>query len=268
MATTRGGNWPTSLTRIEPNRIVIRGYAVDEMMGRLDFAEAIYLLLVGELPTPSIGKLFSAVLISSVDHGVTPPSTLATRNVATTGAPLRDAVAAGVLGFGPHHGGDVETCMRFLDEGLRAVRAGTAMADAARATAEVCAKAKQAPPGFGHRIHTRDPRAARLFQMALELELDGCNQQFIRAVERELEVRQADFGRPLPINVDGAIAAICGDLGFDPELGTAVFLISRVPGLVAHAREERHRHAPMRQVDPKDHCYDGPAERRLPETRR
>src|SRR2546426_8080161 len=98
--------WRTALTSIAPNKILIRGYPVDEMMGRLSFAEAVYLLLMGELPTPAIGRMFNAILVSSLDHGVTPPSTLAARNVATSGAPMKDCAAAGTLAFGPHHGGD------------------------------------------------------------------------------------------------------------------------------------------------------------------
>ena len=116
--------WQTALTSIAPNSILIRGYAVDEMMGRLSFADAVYLLLMGELPSPAIGRMLNAVLVSTLDHGVTPPSTLAARNVATSGAPLKDCVAAGILAFGPHHGGDIESCMRFLDRGLTLVRGG------------------------------------------------------------------------------------------------------------------------------------------------
>ena len=78
--------WSTALTHIEPNRIVLRGYALDELMGRSSFGETIYLLLTGDLPTRSIGRLLEAMLISFVDHGATPPSTLAARNAATTGA--------------------------------------------------------------------------------------------------------------------------------------------------------------------------------------
>ena len=70
------------------------------------------------------------------------------------------------------------------------------------------------------------------------------------------------------MNVDGAIAAISADLGFAYELGNAIFLISRLPGLIAHAHEERSRQAPMRQIDPKDNDYDGSNARRLPETRK
>jgi citrate synthase len=262
------GRWQSALTDIAPNKILVRGYPLDEMMGRLGFAEAVYLLLMGELPTPAIGRMLNAVLVSSVDHGVTPPSTLAARNVATTGAPLKDCVAAGILAFGPHHGGDIESCMRFLDGGLTLMRGGKSLREAADAIVEECVASKTEPPGFGHRYHTRDPRAARLFQMALELELEGEHVRLIRATERAIEAHASHFGRPLPVNVDGAIAAISADLGFAYELGNAIFLISRLPGLIAHAHEERTRQSPMRQIDPKDYDYDGAGQRRLPEGRK
>lgn len=260
--------WQSSLTSIVPNQILIRGYPVDEMMGRLSFADAVYLLLMGELPSPAIGRMLNAVLVSSLDHGVTPPSTLAARNVATSGAPLRAAVAAGVLGFGRHHGGDIEPCLHFLDSGLALVRAGTTYHKAAETiVARSEEDEKMPPPGFGHRFHTRDPRATRLFQMALELEIEGEHIQMIRAVDQVLSERRAGQP-PVPINVEGAIAAVCGDLGIEAEVGNALFIISRVPGLIAHAHEELTRQSPMRQIDPKDHVYDGPSERRLPETRK
>src|SRR5688572_19417074 len=154
--------WQTSVTSIAPNKILIRGYPVDEMMGRLSFADAVYLLLMGELPTQAIGRMLNAVLVSTLDHGVTPPSTLAARNVATSGAPLKDCVAAGILAFGPHHGGDIESCMRFLDSGLAHMRAGLSLQAAAEKLVDECVRDGQTPPGFGHRFHTRDPRAARL----------------------------------------------------------------------------------------------------------
>src|SRR2546428_5962641 len=138
--------WQSSLTEISPNKILIRGYPVNEMMGRLGFAEAVYLLLMGELPTPAIGRMLNAVLVSSLDHGVTPPSTLAARNVATSGAPLKDSVAAGILAFGPHHGGDIESCMRFLDAGLTMVRSGRSLQDAADTMVDDCLRQGQPPP--------------------------------------------------------------------------------------------------------------------------
>jgi citrate synthase len=260
--------WRTAITRIEPNKILVRGYPVDELMGRLSFAEAIYLILRGELPSRTIGQLFDAALISSIDHGVTPPSTLAARNVATTGAPLRASIAAGVLGFGAYHGGDIETCMRFIQQGLSHLRDGLTHAQAAERLLREFEAAGQRPPGFGHRVHSSDPRAVRLLEMAHELELDGDHVRMIRTIERMLTTRHEAGGPALPLNVDGAIAAVCGDMGFEPELGNALFMIARVPGLIAHATEERSRQQPMRQIDPKDAVYDGPHSRRLTQTRK
>jgi citrate synthase len=258
--------WHTALTCIEPNKILVRGYPLDEIMGRLTFGEAIYLLLLGDVPPPAIGSLMEAILVSFIDHGATPPSTLAARNTATTGAPLRACVASGVLGFGRFHGGDIEACMQFLDAGLDLVRRGSSYKDAAQSILQKHLDTEEPIPGFGHRFHTRDPRAARLFQMALELEVEGGHIQMIRAVE--VAVNELPDGRRVPINIDGAIAAVCGDIGLPPAVANALFIISRVPGITAHALEERARERPMRQIDPKDHVYDGAGQRRVPEKRR
>ena len=159
----------------------MRGYPLDEMMGRISFADAVYLLLMGELPTPAIGRMLNAVLVSSIDHGVTPPSTLAARNVAVSGAPLKDCVAAGILAFGPHHGGDIESCMRFLDAGLALVRGGQIAAgggghDRRRVRAAATGAAGIRPP-----VSHAGSAGGRLFQMALELELEGEHVRLIRA---------------------------------------------------------------------------------------
>jgi citrate synthase len=260
--------WRTALTSIEPNKILVRGYPLDEIMGRLTFGETIYLLLMGECPTPGFGRLMEAMLVSFIDHGATPPSTLAARYTATTGAPLRACVAAGVLGFGRYHGGDIESCMQFLDAGVELVRNGASYRQAAQEIVERWEQTGEAIPGFGHRFHSRDPRAGRLFQMALELEVEGTHIQMIRAVEMFLHTRQGASEPSLPINIDGAIAAVCSDIGMPPAVANAMFIISRVPGIAAQAQEERDRQAPMRQIDPKDHVYDGPSERRLPERRK
>ena len=267
-AAARPAPWQTALSSVTPNKILVRGYPLDEMIGRVSFADAIYLMLMGDLPSPAVGTMFSGILVALLDHGVTPPSTMAARNVATTGAPLKDAVAAGLMAFGPQHGGDIESCMRFLDLGLALTRTGQTLQQAAETLVQRAIDHGAPPPGFGHRFHTRDPRAARLFQMALELELDGEHVQLMRAVERAMDARPEAFGRAVPVNVDGAIAAICADLGFAYDLGNAVFLVSRLPGLIAHAHEEQQREPRMRAIDPTDHSYDGASERRLPSGRK
>lgn len=261
--------WTTNLTSISPNRILVRGYRLDDLMGRVGFGEATYLLLTGELPSPTVGRLVDAMLVSFIDHGATPPSTLAALNTATTGASIRGAVAAGVLGFGRYHGGDALACRALLDEGLEASRAGKSMADAARVLAARLVETNDIPPpGFGHRFHTIDPRATRLLQIAHELEADHAYTQMLRALEHALTETDALKDRALPVNIDGAIAAVCGDLGLPTEVADALLIISRVPGLAAHVLEELRRESPMRVIDPSSHTYDGPPERRLPERRK
>jgi len=263
-----GPAWRTALTQVAPNHIIVRGFAVDEMMGRVSFGDAVYLLLVGEMPSPAIGKMMEAMLVATLDHGTTPPSTQAARNVATTGAPLRASVAAGILAFGKYHGGDIENSMRFLEEGVSLARGGMSYEEAATRLVRGHREAHEPVPGFGHRLHTHDPRAARLFQMALELELDGAYLQMVRATERALNANRGPEEPRIPVNVDGAIAAVCGDIGLDPSVGNALFIISRVPGLIAHAHEEQERERRMRQIDQSAAVYDGPAERRLPDQRK
>src|SRR5205814_683126 len=106
--------WNSAVTRIEPNRVAVRGYDIAELMGRVSFGAAVYLILTGELPSPAIGRLMDAILVSSIDHGVTPPSALSARTVASTGASLSTAVAPGIMSINRHHGGAIEDCVRQL----------------------------------------------------------------------------------------------------------------------------------------------------------
>jgi citrate synthase len=121
---------------------------------------------------------------------------------------------------------------------------------------------------LGHRLHKHDPRAQKLLQMAYELDLEGEHIRLMRMIDRALAAALGPSAEDIHINVDGAIAGICGDLGLDREFGNALFIISRVPGLIAHAHEERLRERPMRRIDPSAQVYDGPGERRLPEHRK
>ncbi|MDH4218882.1 MAG: citryl-CoA lyase [Candidatus Aminicenantes bacterium] len=254
-------HWKTSVTKIQPNKVSIRGYPVDKLMGKISFAQAIYLVLTGERPSPEVGKLVDAIFVSSIDHGASPPSVLSARTVASTGAELNAAIAAGVLGISRYHGGAIEEAMKlFLDIARRMEEEKKSETDAALDFLEEMKEKGKRASGFGHRIHTEDPRTKKLFDLAEELELAGRYIQIAFAVEKGLK---DVLGKSLPINVDGAIAAVLCDLGIPPEIGNAFFIIARVPGLVAHIHEEITRMRPMRKIDPQDFEYDGPEEREL-----
>src|SRR5213075_565823 len=106
--------WNTAITRVEPNKVAVRGYDIAELMGRISFGAAVYLVLTGELPSPAVARLLDAILVSSIDHGATPPSVLAARTVASTGATLSASVGAGIMSINRHHGGAIEDCARQL----------------------------------------------------------------------------------------------------------------------------------------------------------
>ncbi len=255
-------NWKTAITNVAANKIQLRGYPIEELMGRKSFAEVVWLCLRGELPDAAEGKLLDAVLVSSVDHGVTPPSTLVARAAASTGAATNAALAAGVLSVNRFHGGAVAGCMAALADAAAYMEEHRVSRE--EAAAEVIKRLgaeKRRVPGFGHRLHDDDPRAARLFALAEELGLAGDGVATARAFAAALVTVT---GKVLPLNVDGAIGACLYDLGFARDLANAFFIIARMPGWLAHIHEEITRERPMRRIDQAAAEYDGPRERHLP----
>ena len=116
-------------------------------------------------------------------------------------------------------------------------------------------------------MHTTDPRVTRLLQLAEDFETDQVHTQYLRALELALARHPALTEESLPINIDGAIAAVCGDLGLSVGIAEGLAIVSRVPGLLAHTLEERSRQLPMRNIDASVHKYDGPAIRHLKDRR-
>lgn len=248
-------SWRTAITKIEPNRVAVRGVDIAKLMGHTSFGGAVYLIICGKAPSPAVASLMDAILVSSIDHGATPPSALAARTVASTGAALSASAAAGIMSINRHHGGAIEECARQLAAIVkRCKETGEDLDCVAAAAMEEMRKAGKRMSGFGHRIHTADPRTARLFELATSAGTFGDHCEAAMAVERFF----ATAGKPLPINVDGAIGAILADLRFPFEAMNGIFMIARMPGLIAHVIEEQTREKPMRKIDPAHHVYDGP----------
>src|SRR5438445_12363408 len=141
----------------------------------------------------------------------------------------------------------------------RAANESISMEESATRTLAAMREAGERMSGFGHRVHTKDPRTSRLFELAREAGVDRTHMQAARAVEKAF----ADAKKSLPINVDGAIGVILADLGMNPAAFNGVFMIARTPGLIAHVIEEQTRERPMRRIDPVNHGYDGPPSRTI-----
>ena len=203
-----------------------------------------FLLHKGRLPGDGERRIVDAILIASADHGPGSPSAAAARTVATGNRRAPEAaIAAGVLAIGDAHGGAGLACLQLIADSIaRAEREGTTLADAARLAVKEARAAGQRLPGIGHRTHSTDPRTAVLFGLAEQYGLAGTGVRFLVELERAV----ADAVKPLPINVDGAIAAVLYDLGFPAALAKLFFIIGRVAGLSAQVLEEYTRERPMR----------------------
>jgi citrate synthase len=168
------------------------------------------------------------------------------------------AIAAGVLAIGDAHGGAGLACLQLIADAMNDVRSGGAtVATIARRIVDEARAEQRRLPGIGHRTHSRDPRTEVLFGIAREGGVAGDGVAFMLELERSV----AEAIRPLPINVDGAIAAVLYDLGFPPPLGKLFFIIGRVAGLSAQVVEEYTRERAMRIKIPV--TYDGPPPRVL-----
>ena len=255
-------HWTTNLSHTNESGIVIRGYDLNQLIGNVPFPSVLYLLFTGELPDPKTAKLIDALMVASIDHGAGAPSVLAARTAASGGAPLGAAAAAGLLTLNKYHGAAVEDSMEAIQ---RVFDLSGGRKDGLDHAADMLItewrQAGRRIAGFGHRQHKKlDPRLERLFSLAREAEVTGMHLEAAQAIVRALK---RSTGKDLPINIDGATAAILCEIGFPPTLSNAVFMVARLTGILAHANEEITRMTPMRRIDPVDHSYDGPPDRNL-----
>ena len=236
--------WSTSIIDMKPGMIRYRGYAIEELIGCVGFADMVYLLTRGELPHPAAAKLLEAALVAAVDHGPQAPSIAAARMAITCGVGINNAMASAINMLGDVHGGAGEQCVTLYN--AIAARVGSdviseeRLAEAARAEMKLLVEAGiRYVPGFGHRFHPRDPRAPRLLELvdvaAAAGAVSGRFAAIGRAVEAELAAQK---GRTVPMNIDGATGVIFAELGFPPPLCRGLFVLSRAVGALAHAFEE------------------------------
>ena len=251
--------WRTGLVNKDETHIWIRGYDITALMRQAGFVETVFLLHLGRLPGSGERRLLDALLVASADHGAGAPS-CATARLAASGnrGSLSAAIAAGILAIGDEHGGAGEQCMKIIGDHAPANRRnGKSMDEAAAAAVEDSRIRGNRLPGLGHRLHTTDPRVSVLFDMAGEAGIAADGVAFMRS----LEAAAARLVKPMPINIDGALAALLYDMHFPPEAGKLIFIVGRVAGITAEVAEEHAREKPMRIRIPVE--YDGEPAREI-----
>lgn len=224
-----------------PDQINIRGKSLpDEILGEMNVGDFSFLQLTSRMPTPEESRVYNAILVTLVEHGIT-PSALAAR-LTYAGAPeaMQAAVAAGLCGLGSVFVGSTEGAARLLSEAIPlGSDAPEDLAALARSVAEDYVGAKRQLPGFGHPIHKPiDPRTPRLFKIAKETGFHG---HYVELVTLVGEHAQRMTGKPLPVNATGAIGALACELGFDWTVVRGFGVMARAIGLVGHILEEKQQ---------------------------
>jgi citrate synthase len=271
--------WSTSIIEMQPGIVRYRGYAVEELIGRVGFADMVWLLTRGELPGPNAAKLLEAALVAAVDHGPQAPSIAVARMAITCGVAINNAMASAINILGDVHGGAVEQCVAFYNaiaNRIAVTRIKTRDAGSIRSAVEAGIEAftnsgASHVPGFGHRFHPIDPRAPRLLELADEAAQAGAVSGLFAAIGRTIEAVLAERkGRRIPMNIDGATGVIFAELGFPPPLCRGLFVLSRSVGALAHAWEESQSGERNKGPIPRHllWTYNGPKARAMKKKRR
>jgi citrate synthase len=240
--------------------IVVRGHDLAAMLiGTIGFTEHFWLLLTGVLPTPGQRRVLDATLVAIAEHGLVPSVQVSRMTLAAAPEALQGAVAAGILGCGSVVLGSSEAAGRLFAEIATQIAAGADIETAVTRVVGEYRAAGRPIPGYGHPLHKRaDPRATRLFQVASEAGSSGRHAEIAHAIERLLPHL---IGRPLALNVSGAIPAVLLDVGYPLLALKGVPILARTASLIAHLLEEQQRpigfvlsHAAAQAID-----YDGAA---------
>ena len=265
--------WATSIIEMRPGMIRYRGYAIEDLIGRISFPAMIWLMLRGELPSEGQADLIGTALMAAVDHGPQAPSIAIARMAATCGVGINNVMASAINVLGDVHGGAGEQCVEIYQAIAARMDGGLALAAAVEAElAAVAERGIKFVPGFGHRFHPVDPRAPRLLEVveaaAAKGVVGGRFAAIARAVEEALAQRKG--GKRIPMNIDGATAVIYAELGFPPPLCRGLFVLSRSVGALAHAWEQMQASERNKGPIPRRYLwrYRGAEPRRLSEVER
>lgn len=261
--------WDTAIIDIHPGKIAIRGYPIEELIGRVGLPEMIWLMLRGDLPSRAEAGLLEAAMVPSVDHGPHAPSIAIARMAVTCGLPVNGAMASAINVLDDVHGGAGQQCMELYREIDAAAGADGDLAAVATMVIERHRDAgEKIVPGFGHRFHPIDPRTAPLFALVEKARAAGVVSGRFAAIGHATEAAISSLKkRHIPMNIDGITAVIFCELGFEPELGRGLFALSRAVGILAHAWEQKQRGRRIMGPMPREipFRYSGPARRAVPD---
>lgn len=254
--------WQTKVSDPRSDEVIIRGYPQSEIIGTLSFSEATYLVIRGRLPTEDEAAMMDGLLCGLLAFSKGPPP-FAGRVVASANPQLIAGVAAGVLAQGAHAISPedsayfIQEAYAFMQENVLSIEEA-----AERIVAEARAE-KRRIPGMGHPTYRGvDSRSAKLRELAEQRGFIGDRTLLYEAVHRRLVEAT---GLDLPLNVDGRMACVMTEMGFDPRQMTGIACLSFIPGIIADVYEEITEGRRLRTVPDPVFQYTGEPQRPLPD---
>ena len=208
---------------------------VDEVIGKMSFTEAMFYHIIGAPPTRGQTSVLDAVLVTLMEHGLT-PSAISTRlTYLSSPEAMQSAIAAGLLNVGSQFIGTMENAATLLAR----IQADPAGVDTScRQVIQQHKNAGKHMPGFGHHLHRPDdPRSPKLFAIAAAH--DDIDQRSISTIKTLGAIVDEIYGKHLTINATGATAAVLMGAGIPVRIMRGFAVISRAAGLVAHVMEEQ-----------------------------
>ncbi len=243
--TEAGPAFPTSLGTSDAETITLLGHDLaQDLMGSTGFGELALWLVTQRRPTPSMVRVFEAVLVALADHGFTPTAIAARLTYLSAPDSVQGAIAAGLLGGGSRFLGVTEDTGRYLADVLAGAGEPLPGDDAgwdalALEAVTRTRAARRFVPGLGHPVHkVADPRTAAMYRIAREEGLLGPHLRLFAAIGR---IHPQVLGRRLPLNGAGVCGAALADLGLPPDLLRGFALLARTAGLLGHIAEEKRR---------------------------
>jgi len=236
----------TRISKITSDNVIIRNEKLSDMINSMTFSDAIFLILSKRKPNSSESEIFNAMLVSIIDHGAGTTSSLTSRFVMSGGNSLNTSVGSGVLALGDFHGGAIENAINDLNE---IFNKKISVEEFVKEKIE----SKKTIYGYGHKVYKdKDMRVVEILEICKKLNYKSKFLDFVLLIENEIEKVK---GKKLILNIDGLIAAILLEMGFDSSVGKGIFIIGRVPGLVAQSLEEKEFEKPVRRLEEDDVTY-------------
>lgn len=239
-------NWKTEITNIKDGKEYIFGYSLSNLVQNKSFTETIFLILKGELPNENETQMFDALLTCAIDHGPGTVSAQTARINASAKNSMHVSVASGILAMGERHGSAIEDAGHFFKENIKNANIVLLLTTMKEKNIRV--------PGFGHAVLEHDSRTDILFEVAKTTGFFKEHCMFAQKVEKDLQMQSS---KVLPLNIDGAMGAILSDMKFDSRMMKGIFIIARIPGLVAQVYEEMTHDVGLRRVPESDIDYVG-----------